>query len=91
MPNAHLRLISPMLVNGTVDPKPPSKPRPNRIANDKFRGGRFYLTEAEVNRMEKAALKANRNGFRDRWQSGSGIATAYGVRKSVICGGHRLI
>ena len=63
MAKSHLRIVSPTAVSETVVAEPPPKPRPNRIANDKLRAGKFHLTEAEVNRMEKAALKANRNGF----------------------------
>jgi hypothetical protein len=58
---SHLRLVAPTAVNGTVSVELLAKPRPNRKANDRLRAGRFHLTEAEVNRMEKAALKNNRN------------------------------
>jgi integrase len=80
MAKSHLRIVSPSAVSGTVDLKPL---RPNRIANDKLRGGKFYLTEAEVNRMEKAALKGNRQGFRDRLAIRMGYR--HGLRCSEIC------
>ena len=55
MANAHLKLVSPNTVNGTVPPKRPT--------NADLRT-REYLTEPEVERLMKAA-KANRNGHRD--------------------------
>ena len=55
MTNPHLRLVSPRSVNGTVPPR--------RLPNAVLRT-REYLTEAEVERLIKAA-KANRYGQRD--------------------------
>jgi type 1 fimbriae regulatory protein FimB/type 1 fimbriae regulatory protein FimE len=55
MGNAHLRLVSPRSVIGTVPPR--------RRPNAELRT-REYLTEAEVERLIKAA-KANRHGYRD--------------------------
>jgi type 1 fimbriae regulatory protein FimB/type 1 fimbriae regulatory protein FimE len=55
MTKHHLRLVSPRAVNGTVPPK--------RVPNAELRT-REYLTEAEVERLIKAA-KANRRGQRD--------------------------
>jgi integrase len=54
------KLVVPGDVSGTV--RRPA--RPNRLANDKLRG-REHLTEAEVGRLEKAATRGNRHGFRD--------------------------
>src|SRR5450631_3129193 len=67
------RPVMPNTVSGAV--------QPNRIANDKLRG-RNYLTEAEVSRLEKAALKGDRYGFRDFTM----IMTAYrhGLRVSEL-------
>src|SRR5271170_8288236 len=56
MANAKLKLVSPTPVNGTVQP-------PRRRPNAELRP-REYLTEAEVERLMKAA-KDNRNGHRD--------------------------
>jgi integrase len=55
MTKGHLRLVSPRAVNGTVPPR--------RRKNADLRT-REYLTEAEVERLMKAA-KANRYGDRD--------------------------
>jgi site-specific recombinase XerD len=55
MAKAHLRLVSPRSLNGTVPPR--------RVANADLRT-REYLTEAEVERLIKAA-RANRHGHRD--------------------------
>jgi type 1 fimbriae regulatory protein FimB/type 1 fimbriae regulatory protein FimE len=55
MAKAHLRIVSPNIVNGTVPPK--------RRPNNQLRT-REYLTEAEVERLIKAA-KGNRHGQRD--------------------------
>jgi integrase len=55
MPKSQLRLVSPRAVNGTVPPR--------RVPNAELRT-REYLTEAEVERLIKAA-KANRQGQRD--------------------------
>jgi integrase len=68
MVKPNLKLVPPPSVNGTVGKVRP----PNRIANDRLRG-REYLTEAEVSRLEKEALKGNRHGFRDATM----IMTAY--------------
>jgi integrase len=53
--SAHLRLVSPSALNGTVPPRR----KPNATLRT-----REYLTEAEVERLIKAA-KANRYGQRD--------------------------
>jgi integrase len=73
-----LKLVPPPSVNGTVGTVRP----PNRIANDKLRG-REYLTEAEVTRLKKEALKNNRHGFRDSTM----IMTAFrhGLRAVELC------
>jgi integrase len=55
MTKGHLRVVSPRAVNGTVPPR--------RVPNATLRT-REYLTEAEVDRLIKAA-KANRHGQRD--------------------------
>jgi type 1 fimbriae regulatory protein FimB/type 1 fimbriae regulatory protein FimE len=55
MTKSNLRLVSPRAVIGTVPPK--------RVPNAELRT-REYLTEAEVERLIKAA-KANRHGQRD--------------------------
>jgi len=55
MAKRHLRLASPATVNRTV--------RPKRLANGDLRT-REYLTEAEVERLMKAATR-NRWGHRD--------------------------
>jgi integrase len=55
MGKAHLRLVLPRAVNGTVPPR--------RKPNSELRT-REYLTEAEVEALMKAA-KANRHGQRD--------------------------
>jgi type 1 fimbriae regulatory protein FimB/type 1 fimbriae regulatory protein FimE len=55
MAKRHLRLVTPAIVNRTVTPK--------RLANSKLRT-REYLTEAEVERLMKAATR-NRWGQRD--------------------------
>lgn len=75
MVKSGLKLVVPDSESGTVQ-------RPNRIANDKLRG-RDYLTEAEISRLEKEALKRNRQGFRDATM----IMTAYrhGLRAAELC------
>jgi integrase len=55
MSKAHLRLVSPCAVNGTVPPR--------RKSNSELRT-REYLTEQEVEQLMKVA-KANRHGHRD--------------------------
>jgi type 1 fimbriae regulatory protein FimB/type 1 fimbriae regulatory protein FimE len=55
MAKSHLRLVTPAIVKRTVTPKRP--------ANGKLRT-REYLTEAEVERLMKAA-RGNRRGHRD--------------------------
>jgi len=55
MAKTHLRVVAPRTLNGTVPPR--------RKPNDELRT-REYLTEAEVERLIKAA-KANRHGQRD--------------------------
>ena len=55
MTQAHVRLVAPRTVNGTVPPR--------RVPNRDLRT-REYLTEGEVERLIKVA-KANRHGHRD--------------------------
>ena len=55
MTQAHVRLVVPRTVNGTVPPR--------RVPNRDLRT-REYLSEAEVERLMKVA-KANRHGHRD--------------------------
>ena len=76
MANSGPKTAAPTDVSGTV-PR-----RPNRIANDQLRG-REYLTESEVSRLEKAALKSNRHGFRDATM----IMTSFrhGLRATELC------
>jgi integrase len=76
MANSGPKTTTPTDVSGTV------YRRPNRIANDKLRG-REYLTESEVSRLEKAALKNNRHGFRDATM----IMTSFrhGLRATELC------
>jgi integrase len=83
MAKSNLRLITPTAVSGTVVSETPPRPRPNRIANDMLRAGRFHLTEDEVNRMEKAALRGNRQGFRD--MMAIRLAYRHGLRCAEIC------
>ena len=59
MPKAHLKLVTPSTVFGSVENKPPQK-RPNIEVRS-----REHLTEAEVERLIKAAA-ANRQGHRDQ-------------------------
>jgi len=67
MTKSNLRLVSPHAVIGTAPPR--------RVPNAELRT-REYLTEAEVERLIKAA-KANRNGrrelsptrFKDFWRN----------------------
>ena len=56
MAKPHLALVAPATVNGTVPPPPP---RPNAATR-----AREYLTDAEVQKLMKAAGE-NRNGHRD--------------------------
>jgi integrase len=60
MAKSHLALVTPATVIGTVEPSP--RP-PKRVHNAEVRA-REYLTNAEVDRLLKAA-GANRNGHRD--------------------------
>jgi integrase len=59
MRKSHLALVPPATVNGTVAPRRPPQRRPNAEAR-----AREYLTDAEVQKLMKAAA-ANRNGHRD--------------------------
>jgi hypothetical protein len=79
MAKGHLRLVSPHAVNGTMPPR--------RRKNAEVRT-REYLTEAEVERLIKAA-KANRHGHRDATMIL--MAFRHGLRRqrSLICGGIR--
>jgi integrase len=60
MAKSHLALVAPATVIGTVEPR--SRP-PKRARNADVRA-REYLTNAEIDRLIKAA-GANRNGHRD--------------------------
>ncbi len=60
MKKPHLALVTPTTVYGTVEAGKP----PRRRRNAEVRS-REYLTEAEVERLIKAAAAANRNGHRD--------------------------
>jgi type 1 fimbriae regulatory protein FimB/type 1 fimbriae regulatory protein FimE len=60
MAKSHLALIAPATVIGTVEAQ--SRP-PKRVRNAEARA-REYLTNAEIDRLLKAA-GANRNGHRD--------------------------
>jgi type 1 fimbriae regulatory protein FimB/type 1 fimbriae regulatory protein FimE len=77
MTKSDLRLVSPHTINGT-DP-------PRRVPNAELRT-REYLTEAEVERLIKAA-KANRNGQRDATM----ILLAFRRRNWLICDGIKSI
>jgi integrase len=59
MAKSHLALVPPATVKGTVAPRRPPQRRPNAEAR-----AREYLTDAEVQKLMKAAA-ANRNGYRD--------------------------
>jgi hypothetical protein len=59
MAKSHLALVAPAIVIGTVGPRRP----PKRVRNAEVRA-REYLTNAEVDRLMKAA-GVNRNGHRD--------------------------
>jgi integrase len=59
MAKSHLALVAPATVIGTVEPRWP----PKRVRNAEVRA-REYLTNAEVDRLIKAA-GVNRNGHRD--------------------------
>jgi integrase len=60
MAKSHLALVAPATVIGTVEPH---RRPPKRVVNAEVRA-REYLTNAEVDRLIKAA-GANRNGHRD--------------------------
>jgi type 1 fimbriae regulatory protein FimB/type 1 fimbriae regulatory protein FimE len=81
MRKRHLALVTPSTVYGTVDPsKGPPRRRPNAEARS-----REYLTEAEVERLIKAAGD-NRNGHRDAtmvlvaYRHGLRVAEVVGLR-----------
>jgi type 1 fimbriae regulatory protein FimB/type 1 fimbriae regulatory protein FimE len=59
MAKPHLALVAPRIINGTIETHRP----PRRRANADMRA-REYLTDAEVQRLMKAAGN-NRNGHRD--------------------------
>jgi type 1 fimbriae regulatory protein FimB/type 1 fimbriae regulatory protein FimE len=59
MKTSHLTLVTPRTDNGTIDPPRPPRRRPNREVRT-----REYLTQAEVDRLIKAAGD-NRFGHRD--------------------------
>ena len=73
--NAHLQLIAPSTVFGTVA-------TPRRKPNVELRP-REYLTEAEVERLRRAACAGNRNGHRD--ETMILIAFRHGLRASELC------
>jgi type 1 fimbriae regulatory protein FimE len=70
--NPHLRLVAPSTVLRTV---------PNRRTNIELRP-REYLTEAEIERLRKAAGES-RNGFRDATMLL--ITFRHGFRPSEVC------
>ena len=72
MPKRHLKLITPATVNRTVTPKRPP--------NSKLRT-REYLTEAEVERLMKAAT---RNRWGDRDATMILVAYRHGLRASEV-------
>src|SRR4029077_16879418 len=72
MAKSHIRLVSPATVNRTVRPKRP----PNADLRT-----REYLTEAEVERLMKAATR-NRWGHRDATMIL--VASAAGLRVSAL-------
>ena len=74
MANAHLQLVAPSPVFGTVA-------TPRRKPNAELRP-REYLTEAEVERLCKAACTGNRNGHRD--ETMILIAFRHGLRASEL-------
>ena len=59
MAKRHLALVTPAIVNGTVQPRRPPQRRPNADART-----REYLTDTEVQKLMKAAGD-NRNGHHD--------------------------
>ena len=75
MANAHLQLIAPSPVFGTVA-------TPRRKPNVELRP-REYLTEAEVERLRRAACAGNRNGHRD--ETMILIAFRHGLRAGELC------
>ncbi len=74
MANAHLHLVAPSPVFGTVA-------TPRRKPNAELRP-REYLTEAEVERLREAARAGNRNGHRD--ETMILIAFRHGLRASEL-------
>jgi integrase len=74
MANAHVRLVAPTTVLGTVV-------TPRRKTNAELRP-QEYLTEAEIDRLRKAA-SGNRNGFRD--SAMILVAFRHGFRPSELC------
>ena len=59
MAKPHLALVTPAIINGTVQPGRPPQRRPNADTR-----AREYLIDAEVQKLMKAA-GGNRNGHRD--------------------------
>jgi type 1 fimbriae regulatory protein FimB/type 1 fimbriae regulatory protein FimE len=57
---------------------------PNRIANDRLRGGRKHLTEPEVERLVKAAKRRGRHGHRDA--TAIMLCYRHGLRVSELVG-----
>ena len=80
MAKAHLKLVAPTTVLGTVAP-------PRRKTNAQLRP-REYLTEAEIERLRKAAGE-NRHGFRDAAMILAAFAMGSGRPNSARCGGTR--
>ena len=74
MPKAHLKIVTPTIVNRTVTPRRPP--------NVELRT-REHLTEAEVERLMDAARK-NRWGHRDATMVL--VAYRHGLRASEVCG-----
>src|SRR5271157_3814141 len=72
MAKAHLKLVTPAIVKRTVPPR--------RLPNGKLRT-REHLTEAEVDRLMKAAT-GNRHGHRDATMVL--VAYRHGLRASEI-------
>src|SRR5215831_1256921 len=75
--NPHLALLSPKTVNGTVARQPPRRRRNVEVRT------REYLTDAEINRLIKAAAE-NRHAHRDA----TAVLFAYrhGLRASELVG-----
>jgi integrase len=77
MTKPHLSLVAPPTVNGTVARQPPRRRRNAEVR------AREYLTDAEVNRLIKAASE-NRHGQRDA--TAVLVAYRHGLRASELVG-----